>query len=1467
MPDKEQFDPYRKWLGIPPEEQPPHHYRLLGIGLYEGDPDVIEAAADRQMSHVQTYKTGKHSSLSQKLLNELAAAKLCLLNRERKKAYDAALKERLNGAAAEAASPPVATAVALDAQPNSIATALEVASEVGSAVVVAPQTGRTSTAGMNYARQKQKQKNLQIIIGGLVVGVLVLGTVAFLILSGGDNTAANNTPGPGDIPDGAPPDDGGNDASTGDGGTGGSTTGGTARPVRPKPPVSPGAVDLLAQINPRRDSLAGEWRLDGWELVSPEVRAARVQLPAPPGPAYELTLSVERVSGQGRLGIGLVVGNAQCSAVLDGDRGQACGLELIEGKAFSANGTTRRRPQALAQGKAATIVCTVRPDAVSVSCDGSEAIAWSGDAKKLSLGKEIKVPARGRLCLSAWDAVFRVSRIEVKTLGSGQPWVVQPQPTGQAVDLLAQVDIEKHATTPGWTRQGDALVSPDDAYSFVRLPYDAPPRFKLTLEVTRLSGGEESLNVVLANAAVQVMYILDGFKQTCSGLDTIDGKRVPQNESRRPGIVLEDNKTSVVELVVDDGRIIASVDGQVLTDWRGDFKRLGLFPNAPLGGRGLYVGAFQTAYRISKAELAPLGGGDSADPAQVTVDVLEAIDLERDSVAGEWELDDGALACTRAQDALLRLPVDAPASYRLTVEVERTAGEDAFAMLLPIGTSRVAAALDGWRRKGHGLSTVNGQDDGNPTIQEGALLTSGEPRTVTYEVSDGRSITVRVDGEQVIHWTGNPRTLGIPGWLGQVPDDHRFYLRTFWSSFRITRLELGPLESGGAEPMPPTQAADLLAQVDLDRDVVRERWELDDDALVTPPRGRPLLRLPAELPDAYAVTLEAERTAGEDALVLFLNLEGHQFGMAIDGWTGFGGSKHGLFNVDGQEFDNRTLVPGTLLTRGRRHQVVVVVRRGAVVISVDGQQVNAWEGDAEELSLPPGGWNVPADGQLYVGSNDSSFRLTRIDLAPIALPRPPVAEPVDRSPVPDDEALAAARQTVQEAFKEDFAAAKTADEKAALAEQLLTQAGDDGESPAARHVLLSEARDLAIDAGRPELVGDALDALIEQFEVDGLALQHEAYTAVAKKYKPEEGDTEFSTRLLELAEVALLIERLDVAAALATLARTETLDADLKKLAETASARIRRLEKEQAAIAVARATLAQSPDDPAANLVVGRYLCLLLDDWEQGLTHLALGGDDPLAVLARQDQTEPTESAEIVALADGWWNWAEQAEAADREPGRARARVWYQLAVDDLAGVEQKRVQTRLGVEETGDEPSTAEAGTGGVHELLFKRIATALERKKLSRSGIIGLEGNGPFESLPEEGGILVGMNLAIRQNGPRIAIQALQPVYLTPEGTITGEQLGRTGRGTTPVNMVAKDGYAVAAIFTRGQYRLEGFGLRYAKIGRTGLNLRDTYDSEWRGDERARNPQSLESAKPIVGLFGTLENELTSLGVIALP
>jgi hypothetical protein len=91
----ESFDAYHQWLGIPPKYQPPDHYRLLGVEQFEEDSDVISDAAERQIAHVRRKSLSQHSSLSQKLLNELASAKACLIHPDKKKEYDVALRKRL----------------------------------------------------------------------------------------------------------------------------------------------------------------------------------------------------------------------------------------------------------------------------------------------------------------------------------------------------------------------------------------------------------------------------------------------------------------------------------------------------------------------------------------------------------------------------------------------------------------------------------------------------------------------------------------------------------------------------------------------------------------------------------------------------------------------------------------------------------------------------------------------------------------------------------------------------------------------------------------------------------------------------------------------------------------------------------------------------------------------------------------------------------------------------------------------------------------------------------------------------------------------------------------------------------------------------------------------------------------------------------------------------------------------------
>jgi hypothetical protein len=104
---EEVFDPYLHWLAIRDPKRPPNHYRMLGIDLFESDPEVILNAADRQMTHIRRFQGGKHSADSQRLLNELATAKICLLNPEKKALYDAALQAESQPDPRKTISPPL----------------------------------------------------------------------------------------------------------------------------------------------------------------------------------------------------------------------------------------------------------------------------------------------------------------------------------------------------------------------------------------------------------------------------------------------------------------------------------------------------------------------------------------------------------------------------------------------------------------------------------------------------------------------------------------------------------------------------------------------------------------------------------------------------------------------------------------------------------------------------------------------------------------------------------------------------------------------------------------------------------------------------------------------------------------------------------------------------------------------------------------------------------------------------------------------------------------------------------------------------------------------------------------------------------------------------------------------------------------------------------------------------------------
>ena len=82
------------------------------------------------------------------------------------------------------------------------------------------------------------------------------------------------------------------------------------------------------------------------------------------------------------------------------------------------------------------------------------------------------------------------------------------------------------------------------------------------------------------------------------------------------------------------------------------------------------------------------------------------------------------------------------------------------------------------------------------------------------------------------------------------------------------------------------------------------------------------------------------------------------------------------------------------------------------------------------------------------------------------------------APVPGDDAQRQALELVRDIFAEDYQAAKTSAEKAALAERLLGRASQMDQRDAGYFVLLREACDMAARTGDAKLALEAVDTMV-----------------------------------------------------------------------------------------------------------------------------------------------------------------------------------------------------------------------------------------------------------------------------------------------------------------------------------------------------------------------------------------------------
>ena len=322
---------------------------------------------------------------------------------------------------------------------------------------------------------------------------------------------------------------------------------------------------------------------------------------------------------------------------------------------------------------------------------------------------------------------------------------------------------------------------------------------------------------------------------------------------------------------------------------------------------------------------------------------------------------------------------------------------------------------------------------------------------------------------------------------------------------------------------------------------------------------------------------------------------------------------------------------------------------------------------------------MPTDSVASSGTLDTAF--TADDPGP---PEPdedaePIVKKRELLPVPEADAIAKTLSEVKEIFAAEYDAAKTYEQRRALAQFLWRQAQEVRDDPVSHYVLLTESRVQAEQGGDFEFTMRLADIMERYFIINGLDLKIESLGVFSRTAKNDAGRHIVASAAVDLADEASREHQFDTAEKLATQAQSlaqRVGDNNLRQKARLLGNEIKKRRAAWATIQEAIDKLATSPDDAEAHLIYGKYLCVSEEDWEAGLPHLAQSNNPTLSKLAKQDLAEPEDTDAQIALADAWYDFAQS--DPQWEKFRLREHHWYLTALPEATGLMRTKVEKRL---------------------------------------------------------------------------------------------------------------------------------------------------------------------------------------------
>lgn len=218
-------------------------------------------------------------------------------------------------------------------------------------------------------------------------------------------------------------------------------------------------------------------------------------------------------------------------------------------------------------------------------------------------------------------------------------------------------------------------------------------------------------------------------------------------------------------------------------------------------------GYFQVRAQPDKNPLPPLASKnpliDLSPPAAHDVDrpetnLLPLIDLDQGPLADGWTMEDERLVAPKHYGARIEIAYEPPTEYRLTVIAEpldepnglilgQRSGGNRFLVLLNYANGEVPSSA---------LENVDGRNvDTGPTTVRERLFEQGRPSEIICTVRKD-SVSVTVDGLQVIRWEGDPDRLSLSDyWL--TPTENALFVGAYNCGYRFHRIGLTPISGEG----------------------------------------------------------------------------------------------------------------------------------------------------------------------------------------------------------------------------------------------------------------------------------------------------------------------------------------------------------------------------------------------------------------------------------------------------------------------------------------------------------------------------------------------------------------------------------------------------------------------------------------------------------------------------------------------